>query len=314
MEESFMGEWSRRVGEVGEEIVGEFFELIGWGDAQRSLTVQCMKPDRHGSSSRPNTTHGIDYLFSCESKLLSRTLDHLVVSVKYTSGPYPSNPNTKFKEHFLDLSKTIECFRRSVIRQSSSSQFSGVDNGRDIGVLFWLSNDTTNSDDILHTISSARGVDEYNYGTIYVVDNKRVSFIYDTLKYLSLNRRDSVVEFLYPNTGGNYNPISKETAGKVLPVEFLNAGILPLKLTNPDGSKTAIISLIDGFSRDHLKRLMGLACEITSDFAKETLILFPDFDRLIHENQVSEAKSSFRNKKFTETVNVLSYQSNFRNV
>jgi hypothetical protein len=309
-----MGEWSRRVGEVGEDIVGDFFELIGWADAQRNITLPCVKPDRHGTSATPRSTHGIDYLFSYESKLLSRTLDHLVISVKYTADSYPPNPNGKFKDHFVDLSKTMECFKRSAVKRSSSSHFSGIDHSRDVGVLFWLSNNTSVTEDILHKVASVRGIDDYNYGTIYAVDNRNVSFIYDTLRYLALHRKDSTVEFLYPDTGKNYNPIDKETSGEILPVEFLNSGILPLKLINSDGSKTGAISLIENFSIESLKRLMGLACAVTSDFATETLILFPDYDRLIHENHVSEAKSSFRNKKFTETVRVLSYQTNFRNI
>ena len=81
-----MGEWSRRIGEVGEDIVGEFFELIGWGDSQRNLDLPCMKGQHHKNSESegPRTTHGIDYFFSYKSQLFDRTLDHLVISVKYT--------------------------------------------------------------------------------------------------------------------------------------------------------------------------------------------------------------------------------------
>ncbi|MBD2652774.1 hypothetical protein H6G45_04530 [Synechocystis sp. FACHB-383] len=308
-----MGEWSRRIGEVGEEIVGEFLDLIGWGDSQRNLTLPCMKGLRHGNSGKSRTTHGIDYLFSYESQLSNRTLDHLVISVKYTLDPYPANSNSKFKEHFLDLAKTMECFKGSEIRQSSNSQFSGIDRARETGVLFWLSHDTSDTGDVIQKVSGARNLDDYNYGSIYVVDNKRVSFIYNTVKYLSSNRPDSDIEFFYPNTGKNYNPINKETSGKILPVEFVNSSVLPLKLSNKDDSKTFVVAVMDDFQKDNLKRLMGLSYEITSDFAKDTLILFPNFDRIRHENQVSEAKSSFRDKRFTENVRVSSYRADFRN-
>jgi hypothetical protein len=308
-----MGEWSRRIGEVGEEIVGEFLDLIGWGDSQRNLTLTCMKGHRHGSSERPRRTHGIDYLFSYESQLSNRTLDNLVISVKYTLDPYPANPSAKFKEHFLDLAKTMECFKGSEIRQSSNNQFSGVDYSREIGVLFWLSNDASDTSDITPKIASVRSLDSYNYDSIYVVDNKRVSFIYDTIKYLSINRPGSEIEFFYPKTGKNYNPVNKEFSGKILPVEFINSGVLPLKLKNKDDRKTFVVAVTDDFQRDHLKRLMGLSYEITSDFTNDTLILFPNFDRIRHENQVSEAKSSFRDKRFTENVRVSSYRTDFRN-
>jgi hypothetical protein len=312
-----MGEWSRRIGEVGEEVVGEFFDLIGWGDSLRNLSITCMKSQRHGNgNNHQRTTHGIDYLFSYESQLSHGTLDQLIISVKFSLQPYPANPRAEFKKHFLDLAKTMECFKGSPIRHSSSSQFSGIDKSRETGVLFWITNTSseTERDSVIKRVSGSQGVDEYNYESIYLVDNSCVSFIYDTLKYLSLNKPDSSVEFFYQNTGRNNNPLIKETSGKVLPVEMINSNVLLLKLNNKDETKTFVISVAEDFHRDHLKRLIGLANEITSDFAKDTLILFPDFDRVHHENQVSEAKSSFRAKSFTDQVRVSSYRTDFRNI
>lgn len=309
-----MGEWSRRIGEVGEDIIGEFLDLIGWGDSQRNLTLPCMRGQRHGSREKPRKTHGIDYLFSYESQLSQRTLEQLVISVKYTLDPYPANPSGKFKEHFLDLSKTMECFKGSEIRKSSTSQFSGVDNAREVGVLFWITNDNSVANSVIQRVADVRNVDEYNYRSIYVVDNKCVSFIYDTVKYLSINKPDSEIEFFYPNTGRNYNPITRESSGKILPVEFINSNVLLLTLTSRDNNKTFVIATTDDFQRDHLKRLIGLSHEITSNLVSDTLILFPDFDRIRHENQVSEAKSSFKEKRFTEKVRVSSYRTDFRNI
>lgn len=312
-----MGEWSRRIGEVGEEVIGEFLDLIGWTDPQSGVSLPCMKNQRHGSgNNQQRTTHGIDYLFSYESPLSHRTLDQLIISVKYTSQSYPANPRGKFKEHFLDLAKTMECFKGSAIRQSSSRQFTGIDKSREIGVLFWITNNSSDSesDNIIKKVSGSHGIDNYNYEEIYLVDNSCISFIYDTLKYLSLKKPDSSIEFFYQNTGRNYNPLIKELSGKILPVEMINANVLLLKLNNKDDSTTFVISASEDFHRDHLKRLIGLSCEITSDFAKDTLILFPNFDRIHHENQVNEAKSSFRSRGFTDKVRVSSYRTDFRNI
>jgi hypothetical protein len=309
-----MGEWSRRIGEVGEDVVGEFLSLIGWGDSQRNLTLPCMKGQRHGKGEKSRTTHGIDFFFSYESQLSARTLDHLVISVKYTLDPYPTSPNSKFKEHFLDLAKTMECFKGSEIRQSSNSQFSSVDNARDVGVLFWLTNNTSGTNDIIQRVARVHNVDDFNYNSIYIVDNKRISFIYDTIKYLSSSRPNSEIEFFYPNTGRNYMPLNRELSGKTLPVEFINSSVLPLKLSDKDNNKTFVLAAMDDFQRDHLKRLMGISLEMTSSFAKDILILFPNFDQILHENQVNEAKTSFRDRKFTESVRVSSYQTNFRNI
>jgi hypothetical protein len=310
-----MGEWSRRIGEVGEEIVGEFFELIGWSNSRSNLNLPCMKRQRHQTGANPRTTHGIDYLFSYESTLCDRTLEHLVVSVKYTLDPYPANPSTKFKGYFSELARTMECFKKSEIRQSSNIQFYGIDEARDIGVLFWLTGNVSGVDNIIQEVAGVRNIDEFSYDSIYIVDNKCVGFIYYTLKYLSTSRPDSEIEFFYPSTGKNHNPISRESSGKILPVEFINSNILPLKLINKkDKSKTFVLSVTDNFHRDYLKRLIGLAHEMTADFVNDTLILFPDFNQLLHENQVNEAKSSFKDQRFTESVRVFSYRLDFRNI
>ncbi len=307
-----MGEWSKKVGEVGEEIVGEFLNLIGWGDSQKGLTLPCSKGQNHGNNKSPKTTHGIDYLFSYESQLVDRTLENLVISVKYTSNAYPPSPNTKFKEHFFDLAKTIECFKRSEIRKTCNSHFSSVDRARNIGVLFWLSHDTVKTQDIIQQVTRVRSIDENNYDLIYIVDNKRVSFIYDTIKHLKNFRSNSEIEFFYPGTGKNNNPLNKKTSGKILPVDFLNSGILLIKLINPDNTKTLVISVIDEFDKNNFKRLMGLALNIMQDFAQDSLILFPHYEPLLHENQVNEAKSSFRDRRFTDSVFVSSFKTDFR--
>ncbi len=311
-----MGEWSRRIGEVGEQVVGEFLDLIGWGDSQRSIALPCMKGGLHSNGTNPRSTHGIDYLFSYESQLVDRTVDNLVISVKYTANLYPANPSTKFKEYFQDLAQTIECFQRSEVRQSSNSHFSGIDSSRTIGVLFWLSNQDSseNNIDVIQEVANVRNIDKYNYSSIYLVDNKRVSFIYDVIKHLSLNNPGSRIEFFYPNTGKNYNPLTREFSGKILPIEFVNSPVLPLKIKSQDHTRAIVIAVSEHFNTDHLKRLMGLAADITSDFATDTLILFPDFDPLHHENRVSEAKSGFRDRDFIQNVRVSSFRTDFRNV
>lgn len=311
-----MGEWSRRIGEVGEQVVGEFLDLIGWTNPLRAIELPCMKGQQHSNGTNPRSTHGIDFLFSYESQLVDRTVDNLVISVKYTSNPYPSNPSRIFKEHFKDLTRTMECFHRSELRRSSNSHFSGIDSSRAIGVLFWLSNQnlSENDNDVIQKVANVRDIGECKYDSIYLVDNKRVSFIYDAIKYLSLKNPHSQIEFFYPDTGKNYNQVTREYSGKILPVEFINSPVLSLKIKNQDQTKTVVVAVSENFNRDHLKRLIGLAAGFTSGWARDTLILFPDFDPLHHENMVSEAKSGFRDRDFTQNVRVSSFRRDFRNV
>lgn len=315
-----MGEWSKRVGEAGEEIVKEFFELIGWMDSLGNISIPCVNGERHKTKKdgKPRPTHGIDRLYSYKSPLEDGVLNHVIASVKYTAEPYPANPNSKFKEHFLDLTKTLECFKRSEQKQKANRNHSGVDVAKDVGVLFWLSNDVKREVDILKEVARCKGLDEYPFETVYLVDNNRVSFVYDSIKILKMAYADSTIEFFYPSTGKNINPLEKSSSGVSLPVEYINSSVLLFRVENKynsNGRSTIlIISTIERFDSSNLKRLLGLAQEISQDWAASILILFPDYNKLEHENDVLDAKSGFINKSFTSSVKVSSIHGDFRSL
>ncbi len=308
-----MGEWSKKIGEMGESIVSNLLEEIGWGDAQKNVTIPCIYGQRHGSNEKERTTHGIDCFFSYPSRLSDRTLDHLIISTKYSSSPYPENPVSKFKEHFFDLARTIECFKKSALRSNASRQFSGIGMARNIGILFWLTNDDRNIN-IVSKVAGCRKLDEYAHEAIFVVDDFRAAFLYDAIRYVRQRYADSKVEFLYPYTGRNINPNTREAAGNVLPVEFVNSPVLPFRTTMVDNRKQLVLASSDKFSGDHLKRLLGMAQVLSQEFAAKTLILYPDYVPLQHENFVLEAKSGFENKSYTESVVVDCFHDSHRSV
>lgn len=306
-----MGEWSKKIGEVGEDIVYDLLNEIGWSDAQKGIEIKCMHGSRHGTNKASKTTHGIDYFFSYPSRLSDRTLDHLVISAKYSSNPYPDNPSSKFKDHFYDLAKTMECFRKSTIRSQASKQFHGIESARNIGVLFWLTDDRSNLD-VISKVSKCRNLDKYSYETIFLVDDNRASFIYDSIKHIRSKFPNETVEFFHPNTGKNINPTTREAASSVLPVEYVNSPIIPFRVTSSGNKKTLVLSSLDNFGVDNLRKLLGLSQSLSQEFAVGTLILYPDYNKLQHDNLVRKAKAGFMNKDFTETVKVGSYRQDFR--
>lgn len=308
-----MGEWSKKIGEIGEGIVSNLLEEIGWGDAQKNLTIACVHGQRHGSEASEKTTHGIDCFFSYPSRLSDRTLDHLVVSVKYSSNPYPDSPSAKFKEHFYDLAKTMECFRKSKLRSEAGRQFSGVSIARNAGILFWLTNDKRNID-IVSKVAKSRQLEEFAYETIFVVDDFRAAFLYDAIQFVRQKYAGSKVEFLYPQTGKNINPNTREAGGNVLPVEYVNSPVLPFRVTSTDNKKILVLASSDGFAVDNLRRLLGLAQTLSQEFASRTVILYPDYLPLQHENIVQEAKAGFENKSYTESVGVDCFRRDHRGV
>ena len=309
-----MGEWSKKIGEKGEQIAKEFFNLAGWVNAQNNIEIQCINKKNHGSPQKLRKTHGIDHFFSYQSQLIARTLDNIAISDKCTFDFYPSSITSKYRDHHNDLAMALECFRRSPIRQDAIKSFSGlINNSRDVGVLFWISLSEPEDRDIMSQIGRVRNVDSYNYQTIYVVDNKRASFIYNTITYLKNLKPDSQLEFVYQNTGKNNSSADRLTSGNILPVDFINSGILLIKLIHPDNTNTLVISVIDKFDKKNCKRLMGLALNVAQGFANNSLILFADYNPLMHNNQVNEVKSSFVDSRFATSVIVSSFHDDFRN-
>lgn len=306
-----MGEWSKKIGEEGEELVKEFFELIGWKNSLGGEDIQCFKGERHKTSLNERKSHGIDRLFVSLSPLEDGRLNNLVVSVKHKDKTYPSSPNSLFKKHFLDLTSALECFKHSDLRKRNSESHVGVSNISDVGVLFWITQEDEEGENIVAKLTNCRGLDEFKYETVYLIDNQKAAFIYDTLQYLKLTKNHSKIEFFYPQTGKNINPITRKSSGGVLPVEFINSNVLLLK-TDHERKKTLAISTVDRFTIGNLKRLIGLAQVLSSDLSYSIEILFPDYVKNRHENSVKEAKSSFLDIDFTSGIKVASYNADFR--
>ena len=207
----------------------------------------------------------------------------------------------------------MECFRKSKLRSEAGRQFSGVGIARNAGILFWLTNDNRNID-IVSKIAKSRKLEEYTYETIFIVDDFRAAFLYDAIRFVRQEYSDSKVEFLYPQTGKNINPNTREAGGDVLPVEYINSPVLPFRVTTIDNKKKLVLASTDGFALDNLKRLLGLAQTLSQEFASRTVILYPDYLPLQHENMVQEAKAGFENKSYTESVTVDCFRKDHRGV
>jgi hypothetical protein len=57
---------------------------------------------------------------------------------------------------------------------------------------------------------------------------------------------------------------------------------------------------------------MGLGQSLSSNWVSKVLIAFPDYDELIHGNEVKSVKTYFKDKKYTERVEVTTYSGDFR--
>lgn len=303
-----MGEWSKKIGEYGENVVEKFLSVIGWNDVQNGIEIRCFDKRHKSTTDKQAQTHGIDFLYSYMSPLISGQLNNIVISSKFKTEKYPRSASALFKNYMDDLINTIECFDRSeekdIILQSHD-KFSTVS---DIGVLFWLNNDKNTDDDLISIVANAK-IDYVADKTIYIMDNKHIAFIISLITYVNADRSNYKFDFFYPSTGQNINPISRDEYDCILPVEYINASIIPLRLENKNNSKdiTIFLGCIDAFEQEALMRLMGLAKDLSKDWTGSVIIGFPDYNDLEHKNIVSRSKQGFQDTVFTQKVSVVNY-------
>lgn len=303
-----MGEWSKKIGEYGEKVVERFFSVIGWNDLSSGITLKCLNSEHLNENEAPKETHGIDFLYSYMNPLVSGQLNNIIISSKFKTEKYPNSPTKLFKGFMEDLITTMECFECSTFKDSSL--FGQCSSINDVGVLVWLNNRPDSNDDLINIVSSARITDTIVNKAIYIVDNMRVAFILEVMKYIKMKNKYDYF-FYYPNTGQNINPQNRQNTGTILPVEYLNSTIIPIKLVHKDNPKETclFIATLDNFEEEDLIRLIGLSKDITTDLVGQVIIAFPDYDELIHKQIVTTAKHKFQSSEFTKTVDVVNFNN-----
>lgn len=305
-----MGEWSKKIGEYGESVVERFLSVIGWSDLAKGIQIDCSQQNGEhlNSKGEPARTHGIDFLYSYMNPLVDGQLNNIVISSKYSNDKYPNSPQSTFKKYMLDLINTIECFDCSPQKDSIIPNFHPT-TINDVGVLFWLNNSEDGYDDLINAVSTVR-IDSFKNNTIYIMDNKRVGFILEVMSYIK-SKTEYNYFFYYPATGQNLNPQNRNNTGSILPVEYLNSSIIPIKLMKKSNEKeiALLLASIDNFEAADLKRLMGLAKDISSNWVGDVIIAFPDYNELLHKNIVAESKQGFQDNEFTKTVTVENYKN-----
>jgi hypothetical protein len=310
-----MGEWSKKVGEEGEAVAGRLLRLIGWGAVQQGVVVPCARPEAHKRGDAGRKTHGVDYLLACKSPLSDAVGQNLVVSVKYSAEGYPANPKTLFKAHFTDLAHTLECFKNSEVRRNAAQAVKGVTRGQDIGVLLWINSDVKGEADVITKVSNCILPDGLRYEAVYLVDNRRAEFIFDSIDYSRQLEPGCETTFFYHDTGKSFNPQLKLSDGPMMPVEYINSSVLALKMVDKTSPKRILmLSALEPFSEPGLKRLMGLAQQLSQGWCSKVILAFRDYSHLEHGNMVQAAKSCFSDARFTEGVEVHCYDRDFRSV
>ena len=209
----------------------------------------------------------------------------------------------------------MECYKHSELKKSQHELLGRTTKSRDSGVLFWLSSDEDTYDDVVSKIANSRLDPDWNFESFHVVDNKRISFIFDTVQYLRHKYGSDHLNFYYPETSLSYVDKTISRYGKVCPLEFLTSPLIPLIIRAQSRHDQDIFCLatIEDFAQDSLRRLIQAAKEYTQEMSCTLLFLFPNYVDSSHADAVKRAATGFESDLFAR-IRVSSFRPDFRSL
>ncbi|MFD1738900.1 hypothetical protein ACFSCX_20510 [Bacillus salitolerans] len=306
------GEFPKKLGEYGEKIVQKILPLIGYNSVINNFDIKCYDNEEHKRTNAKGhrQSHGVDHLFSYNCPLRDNTIENVIISAKYQDN-YPDNEKEiteNFKKFSKEIVQTMQCidYSEEYTQRIASPQLHNPDIKK-TGVIFWLANDDSIDSGVIEKIENFR-MEDLNFESIYLVDNKRANFIFLVLNFIKLTYGNTVHDFYYPDTGYNHDPRTKKYSGSILPVQFINSNIIPIKLQTD--SKTLLLFINENFNDENLRRMMGLAHNFTRNFSGNVIIHFPDYGGVHHVSIVEKVKSNFTDQNFVGSVSVKSFLLN----
>lgn len=301
-----MGEYSKRIGEIGEDIVSDFLKIIGWTNPRLNFDIPSIDPEKHGKQ-----TNGIDGFFHYRSPMITDTIENIVFSVKFSNDKYKNNPVNQFKDYYIDLAIAIESFKKSEIRNDTLNRHTNIKSTFERGIIFWINNVFEEKIDLSKKLLKIEIPKNYNHDGIILMDNLRMEFIFDSINYVKNNYPDSDIQYSYFNTGMNSDDKSMKN-GKILPVQYLSSNILPFRVQNNVTKEvTFILCTNDNFEEEELLKLMGLAKNIGANMQTNTIIAFPDYNKTNHEQTVETVKQAFEEGTFVKELRVINFNTSF---
>jgi hypothetical protein len=301
-----MGEYSRSIGEMGENISEFFLTQFGWRGLS-NVEFSCHERTKHNCKK-----HGIDFITSYLCPLENDTLQIVFVSIKY-------NQPDSIKSHFLKFSETLiksaSCF-------INDEKFKNITNHvnykkkRISHLLLWLNHDREDKFSLVESLSNVNNdIASLNFESLYLVDNQKITFIKDILGFTKSTFPNSTIEYFYPSTGINERiDGGRKLSGKILPIHLLNSPILPIKVTQENNIKTLVLFVNESFDEETLKRSMGLSQSLTGGWCSKIVICFPDYQSSKHFGIKEQVFFRFHENQFSDMVEIKSYNNSFKSL
>lgn len=312
------GERSKSIGEIGESIAENFFNKIGWGLPQKGVYFPCYKQKEHAlktSKSGEKNVHGIDFQVSYKSALESETLNNLLISVKHVKDSnYPKSATAIFKSYISDLVHSMDCFKRTPLKREVASGFTGCKVINEIPLLFYISSKDDENYDFITCLQNSRFINDYDIKELYIVDNRKVTFILDVLNYIEKEYSDYDWYFYHPMTGMNVADTKILHHSKKMQVEFLTSPFIPFVLKKKIGEHETckfFLANIDSFTCDSFAKLLMYCRANTNDNISDIEISFANYFDDDYSGDVKKVLNAFDSEL---KIKVSNYKPNFRNL
>lgn len=310
-----MGEWSKSVGEKGEYVCKFIFEnILNFNSLIENESISCMKGLKHKKKNTESNrkTHGIDGLVSYQNPLEDYSLDIGIISSKYTADPYPNSPTATFKDHLKDLAQTIECFGNSKIKNNLNQNYTEVTKTETVGILVWLSNKSDLNFDLISKVNNIQIDSELIFDRIILLDNNKVTFLYDSIFNTKKTFGSENVDFVYHNSG--LNIVSQQNSfGKTFPLNYLYSDIISLRVISNEGILLSIF-INDNFEESKFAQFLNFAKSFDHLNAVNKIVLnFRTYDYLISEKTVKEKLSKFPMYSLNKNLEINQFPADFRN-
>ena len=301
-----MGEKSKTIGELGENIYSGIVQIFGWAEAE-NISISCNKKSVHDK-----ITHGIDSLIVQKNPLIADEAEVGIVSVKNVkSGKIKSN----FKKFADDLIETAICLRRDTVFSDYTSNIEArIINDKQL--LFWFTNDKDDNYSVIKEVGNTWPSTSEKFSQLVLVDNRTVSFHYDLRKFVDNTFKEAIsIDYYYPDTGLNESlSEARLLNGKQLPIGWVTSPIIPYKVSLKGEKNTLVLGLNESCDEDCFRRLAGLSQNLTGGWCNKVFLCFPDYRYQDHKVIKDKVLLQFADQHFANMVEVWSFNPNFQSL
>lgn len=192
--------------------------------------------------------------------------------------------------------------------------FKGCKQINDIPVLFYISSHDHEDFDFISKLQSSRFMNDYDIKELYIIDNKRVSFILNVLSYIENQHSDWDWFFFHPLTGMNVSDSTIMQHNKKMQVEFLTSPFIPFLLKKKVGEHETckfLVASIDSFTENNLSKLVTYCRNNTNDSVSDVEIITDDYFPDDHDSIKRKVLSSNETEL---NVSLGNFKPNFRSL